>query len=371
VSDSFKDSLQEVLERALARDPSGRGRASIPVTWASTAGLHRKENQDRVLAGRNPSGVSIAVLADGMGGLEDGGRAAIIAASAVAARALQSRINRVAALAEDAIHFANQQVFSALGGRGGAAVVLAAWAGAEFAVVHAGDARAYAIDHEGFPLQLTVDDTVAGQFERLGRERPAHPNRGLLQFVGVGSDLEVRAQGLVTRPRGVILTSDGVHGMPGEVFRWAVHTATHLQALTDRLVLMSDWNGGTDNASAVCIGSQNGNEYRGPDGIECWVPGDHVVFIAELRSRELPAAPPPRTTSPVRDRQFQEPKPKKRAFRPKKAAKKTNRASTKPAPATPPTHTLPIEITFEPGDNEAQQEGQPQGTRPKSSGGEN
>lgn len=375
MSDGQKGSLQDVLEKALAKEPSGRGRASIPVTWASSAGLQRKENQDRVVAGRSPSGVSIAVLADGMGGLEDGGRAAIISASSAAARALQSWHPRVEMIAEDAIHFANQQVFNALRGRGGAAVVLAVWAGHDFAVVHAGDARAYTIDVDGFPIQFTVDDTVAGQFEHLGRERPAHPDRGLLQFVGVGSDLEVRAQGLVTRPRGVILTSDGVHDMPPEVFRWAVHRATHLQALADRLVQMSDWNGGSDNASAVCIGNQNGSEQRNPDAIECWVPGDHVVFVGERPFRGLPVQPPPpRVTAPVQPSQSQEPKPKKKPFRgklrEKTSNKKSKRASGKTAPAMPLPTSLPIEVTFEPDDEGGHQE-HPQSTPSKSSTGEN
>lgn len=373
--DGQKSSLQEVLEKALAKDPSGRARASIPVTWASSAGLQRKENQDRVVAGRAPSGVSIAVLADGMGGLEEGGRAAIIAASSAAAWALQALHPDVGQIAEGAIHFANQQVFSALRGRGGAAVVLAVWAGHNFAVVHAGDARAYTIDADGFPIQFTVDDTVAGQFERHGRAQPAHPDRGLLQFVGVGADLEVRAQSLVAQYRGVILTSDGVHDMPSEVFRWAVQRATHLQALADRLVQMSDWNGGSDNASAVCIATPNGSEQRSPDAIEIWVPGDHVVFVGERPFRTLPVLPPPpRVTSPVQLAQPQEPNRKKKPFRDKPREKKSNRKS-KRAPektyrAMPLPASLPIEVTFEPDDEDAQQE-QPPSSRPKSSTGKN
>jgi serine/threonine protein phosphatase PrpC len=352
VLEAARDSLQEGLARVLSRDPSGRGRATIPVTWASSAGLQRKENQDRVVVGRAPSGLSIAVLADGMGGLEGGGRAAVIAASAVAARALRSRLPHVKMIAEEAIHFANEEVFRALRGKGGAAVVLAVWSDNDFAIIHAGDARAYSVDLDGLPVQLTTDDTVAGQLERLGHpsERPLETDRGLLQFVGVGRDLELRAQGLVTRPRVVILTSDGVHNMPNEIFRWVVQRSTHLQALADRLVQLSDWNGGADNATAICIGIQNGAEHRVPEEIECWVPGLYLVFSADRQS--VAPSPQLRSSPPaaLRPVPTPEPKSKKKGLRlEKKGIKKTKRASGKP-PA-PLTHSLPIEVTFEPGES--------------------
>lgn len=383
-SEGGKTAMQESLERALQRDPNGRSRATIPVVWASSAGLVRKENQDRILIGRAPSGLSVAILADGMGGLEDGSRAAVIATSAAAARALQSRLQHVELIAEDAIEFANEQVFRVLRGRGGAAMVLAVWTERDFAVVHAGDARAYVIDSDGSPHQVTIDDTVAGQLAQMGRPAPSEPDRGLLQFAGVGPEFDVRAQGIGPRPRGVVLTSDGIHNMPPEVFRWIVNRSTGLQALADHLVQLSEWNGGEDNATAICIGGQSSSmqqQYQqqlqlGPDPpysrdfVECWVPGTTLMFASDVPLASIPrilgvspsmptaaSAPPVSARSmpatPIPD------KPKKKGIRERRAAKKSKRTVAKHGmPASMP-RPLPIEVTFEPPDDESDQSAEP------------
>jgi hypothetical protein len=181
----------------------------------------------------------------------------------------------------------------------------------------------------------------------------------------------VHAQALSTRPRGVILTSDGVHGMPAEVFRWAVHSSSHLQALADRLVQLSDWDGGTDNASAICIGLQNGGEHRGGQ-VECWVPGDHIVFV-EGQSRSWPRPEPPPIAPPgpgqPGERRSEEPDLKKKGPREKKAAKRSRRSSTRAEPPAHQAQTLPIEVTFESSDGtDTEQQEVPKGS--KSSGSE-
>ena len=73
----------EILLQATTREPRGSGRASMPIAWTSAKGLVRQENQDRLIVASS-SDLVFAVLADGMGGMRDGARAASVAASATA-----------------------------------------------------------------------------------------------------------------------------------------------------------------------------------------------------------------------------------------------------------------------------------------------
>jgi len=78
-------SLEDVLVRMATREPSGKGRPSpLPVSWATTRGTSRQDNQDRLIVGLASSGLAFAVLADGMGGMKEGARAAALAVAATA-----------------------------------------------------------------------------------------------------------------------------------------------------------------------------------------------------------------------------------------------------------------------------------------------
>jgi hypothetical protein len=108
----------ELLERSLTREPRGAGRAAGPtVAWASTRGLVRTESQDRIGVVRSGSGLIVAVLADGKGGMRDGARAAIIATAAMATHCAGSPTANVESVLSEALRFANEQVFRARRGR--------------------------------------------------------------------------------------------------------------------------------------------------------------------------------------------------------------------------------------------------------------
>lgn len=288
------DDLREHLERALSRDPSGRSRAANIVTWASQVGSVRKENQDRVLVGRSADGLMVAILADGMGGMQDGARAAAVAASCAMSHCMYHSYSSVEVVLTHAMAAANNAVHERYRGRGGAAMVMAAWSSSSCVIAHAGDCRAYGLDAAGGLSLLTIDDTVDAQLRHLGRfPRTGHgTDSGLLQFIGIGSEIEPHINILLERPRGLILTTDGVHGLPPDVLRWIVTGATHLQSLADRLVTASDWQGGRDNATAVCIATQMQPEPEQRPAIECWLPGGQVVVIrGRERGSIIPSRP--------------------------------------------------------------------------------
>jgi serine/threonine protein phosphatase PrpC len=288
--------LVNVLQRAMSREPRGSGRAGgLPVVWASTRGTVREENQDRVLIAQAETGLAIAVLSDGMGGMKEGARAATLAASATVAYCIAFPSTPIEKLLADALHFANEEVFRILHGDGGAAVVLAAWTQGSRYVAHAGDARAYHIEGEGQLRQLTIDDTVKGQLQGLGRPsaQESHLHSQLLQFIGMGKELEPHVAHAPNGGRGLLLTSDGVHGLPLPIMEWVLRRAGHLQAVAARLVTASEWNGGHDNGTVVAIGAQSVHEATPSAGVaEFWLPGDHLAVLLDRTG-------PPANTQPV------------------------------------------------------------------------
>jgi serine/threonine protein phosphatase PrpC len=276
----------------VVREPNGEGRARIPVAWASTRGAVREENQDRILVARASNDLAIVVLADGMGGMKEGARAASVAACAMVAHCVAFSSLPVERLLADALLFANEQVFAALGGAGGAALVASAWfvghgAGRPRYVAHVGDARAYHVDADGALRQVTIDDTVNGVWQGQGRPLPhgSPLHSQLLQFIGMGKELEPHVTPAPDTGRGLLLTSDGIHRLPREMLAWIVRWATQLQVVPERLVELSEWSGGHDNGTAASIGFQNGQEPAPRMGLdEFWMPGGHVFRPADPAS---------------------------------------------------------------------------------------
>ena len=275
-------SLLDLLFRALAREPNGTGRAIPPIAWASTRGLVRHENQDRVLVARSPTGLVIAVVADGMGGMREGSRAAALSTAAVAARCMVSQSSAPEAMLADALNFANEQVFKALHGNGGAALAVVSSSTAGRYIAHVGDARVYQLESDSHLSQLTVDDTVAAQLECLGRSSkpPGHPDSRLLQFVGLGAGLEPHVRGVPTGGRALLMTTDGIYGIPSPVLEWVVKDAGGLQSLTERLMVLSEWSGGHDNATAVAFSLGNESTQEPPEQFDFWIPGKHLVLVS-------------------------------------------------------------------------------------------
>lgn len=276
--------LAAMLARALTREPSkGAGRASVPVAWATTRGLARKENQDRILIARASNGLFVAILADGMGGMKEGGKAAVLAASAVGAQCVAAPDSSPEGVLREALLVANDEVFRALQGEGGAALVVVISVAGVAYVGHAGDARAYSLPSTGALVQLTVDDTVHAQMVHMGRAAdPGSPSsHHLLQFVGLGRGFEPHITRVPTDARGLLLTSDGAHSLPLPVLEWIAAGADHLQMLADRVVTASEWHGGKDNATVLAVGLQNGHVAQPEIAAEFWLPNDHFVVISQ------------------------------------------------------------------------------------------
>lgn len=279
--ESPAETLKEVLLRPLMRDPKGSGRTNVPAAWASTRGSVRAENQDRLLVARSATGLAIAVLADGMGGMQDGARAAAVAAAAVGAHCMAFPAVPLDRLLDEALRYANEEVYRQWHGEGGCTLVIAAWTHSARYVAHVGDSRAYLFSSENRLVQLTVDDTVRAQLMQLGRppEDDARLHAQLLQFIGVGPTLQPHVAAVSASGRGIILTTDGAHSVPGDVMEWILQTATHPVLAADRLVVASEWHGGKDNSSVIAVSfQQDASTTLVTSLTEFWLPGEHIVM---------------------------------------------------------------------------------------------
>ena len=209
-----------------------------------------------------------AVVADGMGGMEDGGWASRQTVQIFVERCLSGEHDTPRDMLADALYRAQRDVLEALKGRGGTTLTAAVWKRRSGMLVHTGDTRAHLIE-PGRPFQcLTTDHTQAGladALERLTTGRPAEPYRptepdsSLIDAIGVPSGVLAERHILHTPDEGrVVMTSDGAHDPVraagtaafeerGDEERWTARRS--VEAIWDRLAGETL----TDNATAVAI----------------------------------------------------------------------------------------------------------------------
>ncbi len=269
----------------LRRTPLGGVRrvVSLAAAIASEVGSVREENQDRVVIARGLDRAGhdfmVAAVADGMGGMRDGATCAALTAGTFLSALYQQAQNGSEdseKWLDDAAAAANQAVFSQLRGQGGSTLVAvlvrpnqaACW-------LSVGDSRVYRCTGKVL-TQVSVDDTIAGQ---LGKIVGAELDQSkLLQFIGMGDGLEAHFDKLdVNDPiDSVVLTSDGVHylapapGLLGSI----IGNAPDPGLCVKRLVDLSNWCGGHDNATVAMVSlkatSREGGGARDYRCLEVW-----------------------------------------------------------------------------------------------------
>lgn len=273
--------------------PSGVRRvAPIAAALATEVGEVRGENQDRIAIARGRDRLgrpfAIAAIADGIGGMRQGAECA-----ALTLGSLFSSIAEEATASTEAachwllhgIHRANNDVHAKLYGEGGStlAVVLLAGDGSTF-WASVGDSRVYQANGSKF-TQLSTDDTIAGQ---LGRNADVGFEQSkLIQFIGIGKPLEVSVSELDPSNGGIVfITTDGVHFLDSTPwFGQLIKHAPDPGICVRRLVELSKWCGGPDNASAavIILGRGIDDGMLQMDGcLEVWDPFGELQVIVEM-----------------------------------------------------------------------------------------
>lgn len=246
-------SFQQKIEKWLFREVPERAVLQpydLPaVVLATDVGLQRTENQDRVAAfsidGPNGDRLKVVAVVDGMGGMRDGAKCATLALTSFFTGLASSR-GHIQQRAYRAISLANEAVFRFAGGKGGAtlsAIVMDSRGTAY--VVHLGDSRVYSFGHNSRVERLTKDDSLAEAVGGHGRE--------LLQFVGMGPEMQPFLSEVPKETRNLAITSDGIHFIEAPTLQSVLLNSSTIRSAAERLAALARWCGGPDNASGAFI----------------------------------------------------------------------------------------------------------------------
>lgn len=280
----FGQRLRGLICGAIAKQPD-----IDPVTLApkgesfafgTTRGKVRNRNEDRVAVLKSADNVSrrpriLFALCDGIGGMVEGARAADLTLSSFLAAALSYRTDDLVQALIYASEAANAAVYREFGGRGGATLSAFCWDSSGIVTVNVGDSRIWALDVNDKLQQLTQDDSIAGQLEARGIAESADARRDLLQFIGIGKELQPHVKRrVVDKARLILATSDGAHELPPQMMAQIVKCAANPREAVSRLLDLSRWCGGRDNASVVCF-EPNRESAEELDAYDLWAPAGH------------------------------------------------------------------------------------------------
>jgi PPM family protein phosphatase len=244
---------------------------------SSTKGV-REDNQDRILAtDSNLWGKSAATLlvADGMGGMQYGDRAAEIARDTVERYSHELFPNLTGGQTElrssitAMFQEANRQIWEfgqaqELNGSIGTTLVFAIAMGGRYLVANAGDSRCYYVNNWE-ARQITEDHSSVQEMVRAGgmttEAAAKSPYRNqLTNALGEPNDIRVdifpadNYFGVIDEDCILLLCSDGLSGSvsPDEIYQ-QLHGTSDLESGCDNLISLAYLNGSTDNISVAAV----------------------------------------------------------------------------------------------------------------------
>ncbi len=225
----------------------------------SDVGLLREGNEDSAYAGPR-----LLAIADGMGGHAAGEVASAVAISAIAPLDQQNltsnedMLDALAAAVASARNTLHDMSVSdpAVEGMGTTLTALL-WAGAQVAVCHIGDSRAYLL-RDGDLYQITRDHTLIQSLVDEGRLSPAaaanHPQRSLIMRALQGStdvDPDLAMHEAILGDR-YLLCSDGLTDVVGdEAVHKVLSTIPDAEQAVNQLIALAIHNGGPDNITCI------------------------------------------------------------------------------------------------------------------------
>jgi serine/threonine protein phosphatase PrpC len=334
ISDAFRRALIDGITSQKWDVALHRTVEDLGLAYASHPGLKRRRNEDRLAIAQVQScsgeRYTLAIVCDGVGGSENGDRAATLAiAGSIIELCAQRMKVPLGALADRLIRAADEFVRAELKGRGTTtmALLLAAPSG-QCIAANIGDSRVYAWNPSGELVQISTDDTVENELRALpGDHRgfmQAHHLRGRISQAigepGRGSeDLRIVGFSRSAFPAGVILGTDGLW-RAADSFDAVVANSEGSAEAVRRAVQLANWCGGGDNASIVAIGNLDKfcafsatNVPPSLIGATVWIAESKLQLMSEVIF-EQKAAPKPvagknkrKTSKVVKQRESREP----------------------------------------------------------------
>ncbi|MCK9859689.1 Stp1/IreP family PP2C-type Ser/Thr phosphatase [Paenibacillus sp. ATY16] len=248
----------------------------------SDVGRIRHINEDRSWVGQLDNGITLAIVADGMGGHQAGDVASQLAVNTFrdmleksASKADLSMqegkmlIRQALVMANDVVYdmaSRNEQYYNM-----GTTIVAALYREQQLIIGHIGDSRAYLITADGI-AQLTEDHTLVNELVKSGQisleEAAHHPRRNVItRAVGTDAQVEVDIYTAALSDNDVLLLcSDGLTNMVSDedMLQTVREEGLGLDDKADRLIQLALQAGGDDNVTVVLLQEESA-AYRGGD----------------------------------------------------------------------------------------------------------
>lgn len=229
-------------------------------------GLVRKENEDTVIVNKVDEDTVVAVLCDGMGGMNAGGEASYVAANEIFNRIVTSYRhdadeNSIRNLILSSINAANIIVYDKSINEDdkegmGTTCVCGIIKSKIAYIANVGDSRAYKIVSEGIE-QITTDHTIVKMLIDQGKinedEAKTHPQKNIItRAVGINDKLEIDYYEIDLMPKTKILfCSDGLSEYCDENTILKVVSENQLDQATSLLIDYAKDKGGKDNITVA------------------------------------------------------------------------------------------------------------------------
>lgn len=239
----------------------------MEIKFQTDVGLRRNTNQDYAGIFANQSGISLAILADGMGGHQAGDVASQMAVNYLGTRWQENGLTNSEKVAQwliKEIQNENERIYQKGQSRPeylgmGTTIVTAALLEQSFVLANIGDSRAYLARNQEL-VQLTEDHSLVNELVKSGeitREMAAnHPRKNVLtRSLGMPGMVEVDVTHQLWLPDDyLLLCSDGLTNMVSESeILMILLSDKKLSEKVDLLINQANAAGGADNITVLLI----------------------------------------------------------------------------------------------------------------------
>lgn len=240
---------------------------TITITAAAKCDAGERNNEDSAYIKMDDSNTFVAVIADGVGGLNDGEIASRYITKAVEVwfRDFGESLRRLTieeVLTEMErvtirIHEELLDIASECGKRFGSTMTFAIIGRKKYAIVQVGDSRAYM--HDGSWVTLITKDQTVAEYEKETGEKLGHvPEQRkahtLLQCMGMGEISPKTYTGVLPRNFDILLCSDGLSNTLTEVdIKREVKESPSCATALNRMIRIARTRGEKDNITGILI----------------------------------------------------------------------------------------------------------------------
>lgn len=239
----------------------------MQIEFQTSVGRKRKNNQDTVGVYKNKKNITLAIVADGMGGHQAGDTASYLAVTGLGEvweETMLTQKDDVCDWLVDHIQEENARIFDQGSTNPetfgmGTTIVSTVILEDELILAHVGDSRAYIVRDKEIK-QLTDDHSLVNELIKTGEISAEmaqnHPKKNILvRSIGVPGEVEVDISLISFKPQDMILLcSDGLTNMlTDDEIKEVMLTDSLLKNRVEKLIELANIAGGTDNITVLII----------------------------------------------------------------------------------------------------------------------